>query len=75
MALLRQSLRQGTGAKAGTSPLELCAPILRKITGRPVKMVYSREEMMMFGRGRHKQYMKYKLGVDRTGRIKAFESE
>ena len=38
-------------------------------------MVYSREEMMLFGRGRHKQYMKYKLGLDRNGKIKAFQSE
>jgi 4-hydroxybenzoyl-CoA reductase subunit alpha len=73
--VIRPTVGGGFGAKAGTSPLELCAPILSKITGRPVKMVYSREEMMLFGRGRHKQYMKYKLGLDRNGKIKAFQSE
>ena len=73
--VIRPTVGGGFGAKAETSPLDLCATILSKKTGRPVKMVYSREEMMLHGRGRHKQYMKYKLGVDRTGRIKAFESE
>lgn len=73
--VIRPTVGGGFGAKAGTSPLELCAPILSKITGRPVKMVYSREEMMLFGRGRHKQHMKYKLGLDRNGKIKAFQSE
>jgi 4-hydroxybenzoyl-CoA reductase subunit alpha len=38
-------------------------------------MVYSREEMFHYGRGRHKQHMKLKLGVDRTGKIKALKSE
>ena len=73
--IIRPTVGGGFGGKAETSPLDLCATILSKKTGRPVKMVYSREEMMMHGRGRHKQYMKYKLGVDRTGKIKAFESE
>ncbi|MFQ5807162.1 MAG: molybdopterin-dependent oxidoreductase [Phycisphaerae bacterium] len=65
----------GFGGKAETTPLDLCAAILSKRTGRPVKMVYSREEMFRHGRGRHKQHMKYKLGVDRDGKIRAFKSE
>jgi 4-hydroxybenzoyl-CoA reductase subunit alpha len=31
--------------------------------------------MFHHGRGRHKQHMKFKLGVDQSGKIKAFKSE
>jgi CO/xanthine dehydrogenase Mo-binding subunit len=73
--VIRPAVGGGFGGKAATSPLDLCAAILSAKTGRPVKMVYSREEMFHYGRGRHKQHMKFKLGVDREGRIKAFKSE
>ncbi|MFQ5489352.1 MAG: molybdopterin-dependent oxidoreductase [Phycisphaerae bacterium] len=73
--VIRPPVGGGFGAKAATSPLDLCAAILSKKTGRPVKMVYSREEMFHYGRGRHKQHMKFKLGLDRNGKIKAFQSE
>ncbi|MFH1313651.1 MAG: molybdopterin cofactor-binding domain-containing protein [Candidatus Eisenbacteria bacterium] len=64
----------GFGVKAETTPLDLCASILARKTGRPVKMVYSRKDMFHHGRGRHKQYMQFKLGVKKDGTITAFES-
>jgi 4-hydroxybenzoyl-CoA reductase subunit alpha len=73
--VIRPTVGGGFGGKAETTPLDLCAAILSRMTGRPVKMVYSREEMFHHGRGRHKQHMKFKLGVDREGRIRAFKSE
>jgi 4-hydroxybenzoyl-CoA reductase alpha subunit len=73
--VIRPAVGGGFGGKAATTPLDLCAAILSQRTGRPVKMVYSREEMFHYGRGRHKQHMKFKLGVDREGKIKAFKSE
>jgi len=73
--VIRPAVGGGFGGKAETTPLDLCAAILSRKLGRPVKMVYSREEMFHHGRGRHKQHMKFKLGVDREGRIKAFKSE
>ncbi len=73
--VIRPTVGGGFGGKAATSPLDLCAAILSRKTGRPVRMVYSREEMFHYGRGRHKQHMKFKLGVDRDGKIKAFSSE
>ena len=44
--VIRPTVGGGFGGKAETSPLDLCATILSEKTGRPVKMVYSREEMM-----------------------------
>jgi len=73
--VIRPAVGGGFGGKAATSPLDLNAAVLSKKVGRPVKMVYSREEMFHYGRGRHKQHMKMKLGVDREGKIKAFTSE
>jgi 4-hydroxybenzoyl-CoA reductase subunit alpha len=73
--VIRPAVGGGFGGKAATTPLDLCAAILSRTTGRPVKMVYSREEVFHYGRGRHKQHMRFKLGVDREGRIKALESE
>jgi 4-hydroxybenzoyl-CoA reductase subunit alpha len=73
--VIRPVVGGGFGGKAETTPLDLCAALLSRKIGRPVKMVYSREEMFRHGRGRHKQHMKFKLGVDRDGRIKAFTSE
>ena len=73
--VIRPAVGGGFGGKAATSPLDLCAAVLSKKTGRPVKMVYSRGEMFHYGRGRHKQHMNFKLGLDRDGRIKAFKSE
>ncbi|MCH8251287.1 MAG: molybdopterin-dependent oxidoreductase [Planctomycetes bacterium] len=73
--VIRPCVGGGFGGKAETTPLDLCAVILSKRLGRPVKMCYSREEMFLHGRGRHKQHMKFKLGVDAEGRITAFKSE
>ncbi len=73
--VIRPVVGGGFGGKAETTPLDFCAAILSKKLGRPVRMIYSREEMFHHGRGRHKQHMKFKLGVDAEGRIKAFKSE
>ncbi|MHC5022877.1 MAG: molybdopterin cofactor-binding domain-containing protein [Planctomycetota bacterium] len=73
--VIRPAVGGGFGGKAATTPLDLNAALLSRAIGRPVKMVYSREEMFRYGRGRHKQHMTFKLGVDRDGRIKAFKSE
>jgi len=72
--VIRPTVGGGFGGKAETTPLDLCAAILSKKIGRPVKMIYTREEMFRHGRGRHKQHMKFKLGVDEKGKIKAFTS-
>ena len=73
--VIRPAVGGGFGGKAETTPLEILSALLSKKIGRPVKMVYSREEMFHHGRGRHKQHMKFKLGLGKDGVIKAFTSE
>ncbi len=73
--VIRPTVGGGFGGKAATTPLDILSALLSRATGRPVKMVYSRSEMFHYGRGRHKQHMKMKLGLDKDGVIKAFQSE
>ncbi|HLE61409.1 MAG TPA: molybdopterin cofactor-binding domain-containing protein [Thermoanaerobaculaceae bacterium] len=63
----------GFGGKAEATSLDFCAVYLAKKTGRPVKMVYTREDMFYHHRGRHKQYMDLKIGVKKNGKISAVE--
>ncbi|MFQ5722091.1 MAG: molybdopterin cofactor-binding domain-containing protein, partial [Candidatus Aminicenantales bacterium] len=72
--VIRPPVGGGFGGKAETTPLDLIAAIASKKTGRPVKMVYTREEMFLHGRGRHKQYMKFKIGIKKDGKIIAVKS-
>ena len=72
--VIKPAVGGGFGVKAETTPLDLCAVILAKKTGRPVMMRYSREEMFRHFRGRHKQTMDLKIGVKRDGTITAVQS-
>ncbi len=67
--VIRPAVGGGFGAKAEATPLDFCASILSRITGRPVLMEYTREEMFRHFRGRHKQYIDLKIGVKRDGTI------
>lgn len=73
--VIRPAVGGGFGVKAETTPLELCAAIFAKETGRPVKMEYTREEMYLHFRGRHKQYMDLEIAVDKEGKITGVKSD
>ena len=61
----------GFGGKAEVNPLEICASLLAKETGQPVKMRYTRSEMFHHCRGRHKQIVDMKMGMKKDGSITA----
>ncbi len=63
----------GFGAKAATNPLEIVSILLAREAGRPVKMRFNREEMYLYGRGRHKQHIDLKIGVKQDGTITAVQ--
>ncbi|MBI5323830.1 MAG: molybdopterin-dependent oxidoreductase [Ignavibacteriae bacterium] len=65
----------GFGSKAATNYLEILSILLAKKTGKPVKMRYTREEMYLYGRGRHKQYITLKIGVKKDGTITAVKQK
>lgn len=65
----------GFGSKAATNPLEVLSVLLAKKAGCPVKMRFNREEMYLYGRGRHKQYIDLKIGIKKDGAITAVKQK
>ncbi len=58
------------GAKSdGTDTLEVCAALLARKAGRPVRIVYDRDEEFLATRRRHPAIMRLKTGVTREGVI------
>jgi CO/xanthine dehydrogenase Mo-binding subunit len=55
--------------------IEPWVALLAKKTGKPVKMVWSREEEFFASTIRHPYYMRYKSGLDKSGKILAREIE
>ena len=57
----------------GALPIHLA--LLAKATGRPVKLVLSREEVMLVGAKRHPFVIRTRLGLDPEGRIVALDTD
>lgn len=62
------------GGKSEPFSLEFCVAKLAMVTGRPVKILYTREEEFYAHRGRHPMRMRMKVGAARDGRLTAVES-
>jgi 4-hydroxybenzoyl-CoA reductase alpha subunit len=63
------------GGKSEPFDLEFCVAKLAMITGRPVKILYTREEVFYAHRGRHPMFMRYTTGASRDGQIKAADAK
>ncbi|HET7226915.1 MAG TPA: xanthine dehydrogenase family protein molybdopterin-binding subunit [Candidatus Eisenbacteria bacterium] len=57
------------GGKSEAFSLEFCAAKLAIETGRPVKILYTREEVFYAHRGRHPMRMRYRTGITRDGAL------
>jgi len=57
------------GGKSEPFELEFCVARLAMITGRPVKLRYTREEVFYAHRGRHPMRMRVRLGATRDGTL------
>ena len=62
------------GGKSEPFDLEFCVGKLAMITGRPVKLLYTREEVFYSHRGRHPMKMKYRLGAKKDGTLTACDA-
>jgi 4-hydroxybenzoyl-CoA reductase subunit alpha len=60
-------------ARSDPFALDFCALVLSKKTGKPVKFVYTMEDVLVMGEMRHPFYMKTKTGMTRDGYIKAIQ--
>ncbi|MGH7444934.1 MAG: xanthine dehydrogenase family protein molybdopterin-binding subunit [Longimicrobiales bacterium] len=63
------------GGKSEPFDLEFVVAKLSMKTGRPVKLLYTREEVFYAHRGRHPMKMHYRLGASSDGRIDAVDGE
>ncbi len=63
------------GGKSDPFALEFCVAKLAQKTGRPVKILYTREEVFYAHRGRHPMKMRFRVGTDREGKITAVDSK
>ena len=63
------------GGKSEPFDLEFCVAALSRKCGRPVKILYTREEVFYAHRGRHPMSMRYRLGSDRQGTIRAVDAK
>lgn len=63
------------GGKSEPFDLEFCVAKLSMITGRPVKILYTREEVFYSHRGRHPFHMRYRTGARADGMLSAVDAE
>lgn len=59
------------GGRSEISPADVICALLARKSGRPVKIVYSREENTIATRQAHSMIATIKTGVDREGRVQA----
>jgi 4-hydroxybenzoyl-CoA reductase alpha subunit len=62
------------GGKSEPFSLEFCAAKLAMVTGRPVKILYTREEVFYAHRGRHPMRLRYRTGIRRDGTLTAVDA-
>jgi CO/xanthine dehydrogenase Mo-binding subunit len=63
------------GGKSEPFDLEFCVAKLAMKTGRPVKILYTREEVFYSHRGRHPMKMHYRLGATDDGHIRGVDGK
>jgi len=63
------------GGKSEPFDLEFCVAKLSMVTGRPVKILYTREEVFYAHRGRHPFHMHYRTGATTDGKLTSVDAK
>jgi 4-hydroxybenzoyl-CoA reductase subunit alpha len=63
------------GGKSEPFDLEFCVAKLSMVSGRPVKILYTREEVFYAHRGRHPFQMKYRTGATSDGKLTSVDAK
>ena len=71
--VIRTFVGGGFGGKSDPFPHEMCAAILARKAGRPVRINFTREEVYWINRGRHPSYIEVKMTADEEARISGFD--
>jgi 4-hydroxybenzoyl-CoA reductase alpha subunit len=64
----------GFGGKSEPFDLEFCVARLAQKSGRPVKILYTREEVFLAHRGRHPFRMRYRVGATANGKLTSVDA-
>jgi 4-hydroxybenzoyl-CoA reductase alpha subunit len=73
--VIQPALGGAFGGKSDPFALEFCVAKLALVTGRPVKMLWTREEVFYAHRGRHPMQLAYRTGIRRDGRLTAVDAK
>ncbi len=73
--VIRTFVGGGFGGKSDPFPHEMCAAILAKKSGRPVRINFDREEVYWINRGRHPSRIQMEVFADEEGRIAGIETD
>ena len=65
----------GFGGKSEPFDLEFCVALLATRTGRPVKLLYTREEVFLAHRGRHPTRIHARTAFDADGLVRAHDAD
>ncbi len=65
----------GFGGKSDPFPHEMCAAIMARETGKPVRITFDREEVFWTNRGRHPSKLEMVLHADEEGRLCGIETD
>ena len=71
--VIRTFVGGGFGGKSDPFPHEMCAAILARKSGKPVRITFDREEVYWINRGRHPSHIDVKMTADDEGRISSFD--
>ena len=71
--VIRTFVGGGFGGKSDPFPHEMCAAILSRKAGRPVRINFDREEVFWVNRGRHPSHIEVQLCADDDARISGFD--
>ena len=75
LRVIQPNLGGAFGGKSDPFSLEFVVCKLAQVTGRPVKMLWTREEVFYAHRGRHAMDMRYKTGVTKDGKITGVDAK
>jgi len=73
--VVQPALGGAFGGKSEPFDLEFCVALLSIRTGRPVKCLYTREEVFYAHRGRHPMRMHFRTGAKKDGTLTAVKSD
>lgn len=73
--VLQPPVGGGFGGKSEPFDLEFCVAALSRKCGRPVKLLYTREEVFYAHRGRHPFHMHYRTGATKEGMLTSVDAK